>query len=49
MTWQIECACGTVLRAATQDEAIRMAQRHAHDTHEIGLTTAQAAQMSHPV
>ena len=42
----INCPCGFVLRAETEDEVIAKAQAHARETHRMELTREQAAEMA---
>ena len=44
----IECPCGVVLRGATDDETIAVAQRHARENHEMELSREQAIAMARP-
>ena len=48
MTKVIECPCGSVFRADTDEEVVAQAQRHSKEVHEMELTTEQALAMAHP-
>ncbi len=44
----IECPCGSVFRAETEEELVALAQQHSLEVHEAELTTEQALAMAHP-
>lgn len=44
----IECPCGYVVRAQTEEELISRAQEHAEEVHEMQLTRDQALAMARP-
>jgi predicted small metal-binding protein len=44
----IECPCGTVLRAADEDEVVAEARRHARSVHDMDLSDEQARAMARP-
>ena len=44
----IECACGAVLRADSDEEVVAAAQRHSKETHGMELTDEQALAMARP-
>ena len=44
----IDCPCGYVLQAATEDELVAQAQEHAREAHDMALTREQALSMSRP-
>lgn len=44
----IHCPCGHVVRAPSDPELVRAAQKHARDAHELDLTEDQALAMARP-
>jgi len=48
MTKVINCPCGVVLRAPTDDEVVRLAQQHAKEAHSMDVTREEALAMARP-
>ncbi len=44
----IQCPCGYVVRADSEDELVAAAKQHAKEVHEMELTTEQAMAMARP-
>ena len=44
----INCPCGVVVRAGTEDELVKRAQEHAREVHQMELTREQALSMATP-
>jgi predicted small metal-binding protein len=44
----IVCPCGFMLRADSEPELVKRAQKHATDAHEMELTEEQALAMARP-
>jgi predicted small metal-binding protein len=44
----IQCPCGHIMRAASDDEVIRLAQVHAREVHNMDLSTKEALSMARP-
>jgi predicted small metal-binding protein len=44
----IRCPCGHVMRAASDEEVIRLAQAHARGVHNMDLSTTEALSMARP-
>jgi predicted small metal-binding protein len=44
----INCPCGFVLKAETDDQLVAKAQQHAKDVHQMDLTREQALAMARP-
>lgn len=44
----INCPCGFVLRAPSDDEVVRLAQQHAKEAHSMDLTREEALSMARP-
>ena len=44
----IECPCGSMFSAESDDQLVAQAQRHAKEVHGMELTTEQALAMARP-
>ena len=44
----IQCPCGYVMRADSEEALVANAQQHARDTHDMELTSEQALAMARP-
>lgn len=44
----IQCPCGYVVEAETEDDLVERAQRHARRVHEMDLSRDQVLAMAHP-
>lgn len=44
----IECPCGYLVRAETEDDLVRQAQHHARQVHDMDLSREQALAMARP-
>ena len=44
----INCPCGFVVKAETDDQLVVKAQQHAKDVHQMDLTREQALAMARP-
>jgi predicted small metal-binding protein len=44
----IQCPCGYVVRAATEDDLVSRAMTHARESHQMDLTREQALAMARP-
>jgi len=44
----IQCPCGYVIRADTEEALVALAQQHARETHDMELTAEQALAMAQP-
>jgi predicted small metal-binding protein len=44
----INCPCGFVLRAPSDDEVVTLAQKHAKEAHSMDLTREEALSMARP-
>ncbi len=44
----IECPCGYVIRADTEEALVSRAQQHAQETHGMELSAEQALAMARP-
>jgi len=44
----INCPCGFVVKAETEDQLVVKAQQHAKDVHQMDLTREQALAMARP-
>lgn len=49
MVKEIECACGYVIRADTEDELVAKARQHAKEFHGMELSAEQALAMARPI
>jgi predicted small metal-binding protein len=48
MSKVIQCPCGYVIRADSDDTLVARAQRHAKEAHAMELTAEQALSMARP-
>jgi predicted small metal-binding protein len=48
MTKQIQCPCGFVIQAETEDQLVAEAQQHAKESHDMELSREQALAMARP-
>jgi predicted small metal-binding protein len=44
----IQCPCGFIIRADSEEKLVAAAQKHAKETHDMELTTEQALAMARP-
>ena len=44
----IQCPCGSVIEAPSEDEVVKKAQEHAKATHGMELSREQALSMARP-
>ena len=44
----INCPCGYIVRAETDDQVVEKAQQHAKDVHQMELSREQALAMARP-
>ena len=44
----INCPCGYIVRADSEDELVNKAQQHAKDVHQMELSRDQALAMARP-
>ena len=49
MSKEIECPCGYVIRADSEDELVAKAQQHAKEAHEMELSAEEALAMARPI
>lgn len=48
MEKQIQCPCGYVIQAETEDQLVADAQQHAKESHDMELSREQALAMARP-
>ncbi len=48
MRKQIQCPCGYVIQAETEDQLVADAQQHAKESHDMELSREQALAMARP-
>lgn len=44
----VECACGAVVRAASDDELVGQVQGHASEVHDMEMSREQVLEMARP-
>lgn len=44
----VECPCGAVVRASSDDDLVSQTQRHASDVHDMDMSRDQVLEMAHP-
>lgn len=44
----VECPCGAVVRASSDDDLVAQTQRHASEVHDMDMSREQVLDMAHP-
>ncbi len=44
----VECPCGAVVRASSDDELVAATQGHASEVHDMEMSREQVLEMAHP-
>ena len=44
----VECPCGAVVRASSDDELVGQVQHHASDVHDMEMSREQVLEMAQP-